>query len=430
LPPDARRREGLAVAEPKISGSFWRPEGLRRRVHDILDDATTHPSGQALHRGLIALVLISVMASVLETVPSLEARFRPLFLSIEIIACAVFTVEYAARLWTATEHPPWRGLAPWRARLRHALSPGGVIDLVSIVPLYASMILGPDLGVLILFRLLRFLKLGRYSPGARSLLDAMSRERRALGHCAMILAALVLIAATLMHLVEGKVQPDKLGTIPDAMYWAVVTLGTVGYGDVVPVTPVGKIIASITALLGLVSFAMPVGIIGTAFAEAIQRREFVVTWSMVARVPIFAEMAAGEIAEVMRFLHARTVQPGDVIVRRGEAAHSMYFITAGEVEVELQQGAVILGEGEFFGELAILDEKRRSATVRATTTVRLLVLDAADFRSILLHYPELSRRVAHARARRDASAYPEAGSDLTQGEMPEVRGEFPAKHPG
>jgi voltage-gated potassium channel len=415
------------VAQPKLSGRFWRRDGLRRRVHDILDDAATHPFGQALHRGLIALVLVSVTASVLETLPSLMAPFRPVFIAIEIIACAVFTLEYAARLWAATEHPPWRGLKPWRARLRHSVSPGGLIDLVSILPIYASMLFGADWGVFILFRLLRFLKLGRYSPGARSLLEAMSRERRALGHCAMILVALVLVAATLMHLVEGKVQPEKLGSIPDAMYWAVVTLGTVGYGDVVPITPAGKIIASITALLGLVSFAMPVGIIGTAFAEAIQRREFVVTWSMVARVPIFAEMAAGEIAEVMRFLRARTVQPGDVIVRRGEAAHSMYFITSGEVEIELRQGPVFLGEGEFFGELAILDEKRRSATVRAITTVRLLVLDAADFRSILIHHPELASRVEHARAKRGASAFPGAGGDLAAGEVP--AGE-PAAHAG
>lgn len=159
--------------------------------------------------------------------------------------------------------------------------------------------------------------------------------------------ALMLVAATLMHLAEGQAQPDKLGTIPDAMYWAVVTLATLGYGDVVPVTPAGKLIAALTAILGLVSFAMPVGIIASTFAEAIQRREFIVTWSMVTRVPIFAEMAAAESADVMRFLRAQSVKRQDVIVRQGEAAHSMYFITSGEVEIELAKGPVRLGEGEF-----------------------------------------------------------------------------------
>ncbi len=399
---------------------FWRLAGsrtARRRAYDLLDEATTLPSGLLLHRVLIGFVLVSVTASVLETVPSLMARYRPVFLLIELIACAVFTAEYLARLWCATEHPPWRDLRPWRARLKQALSPGGIVDLVAILPLYVSLLFGPNFGVFLLLRLLRFLKLARYSPGARSILEAISRERRALGACAMIMAALILIAATLMHLAEGTIQPDKLGSIPDAMYWAVVTLGTVGYGDVVPVTPTGKLIASVTALLGLVSFAMPVGIIATAFAEAIQRREFVVTWSMVARVPIFAEMAAGEIAEIMRFLRAQTVAPGDVIVAQGEVAHSMYFIASGEVEIELAQGLVHLGEGEFFGELAILERARRSATVRAVTTTRLLVLDASDFRTILMHQPELKARVEHARARRGAAALAQDGGDIAASEI-------------
>jgi voltage-gated potassium channel len=185
------------------------------------------------------------------------------------------------------------------------------------------------------------------SPVGRSIREAVSRERWALGACATLMFALMLVAATLMHLAEGQAQPDKLGTIPDAMYWAVVTLATLGYGDVVPVTPAGKLIAALTAILGLVSFAMPVGIIASTFAEAIQRREFIVTWSMVTRVPIFAEMAAAESADVMRFLRAQSVKRQDVIVRQGEAAHSMYFITSGEVEIELAKGPVRLGEGEF-----------------------------------------------------------------------------------
>jgi voltage-gated potassium channel len=406
---------------------IWRSEAARRRVYDILDDAGMHPRGRMLHRLLIALVLISVAASVLVTVPSVRASFRPLFIGIEFVTCVIFTLEYAARLWVATEHPPWRGLPAWRARLNQMASPGGVVDLLAILPLYLSIFLDSDIGAFMLLRLIRFFKLARYSPGGRSIMEAISRERWALGACAMVIVTLILFAATLMHLAEGHVQPEKLGTIPDAMYWAVVTLATLGYGDVVPLTPIGKVIASVTALLGLVSFAMPVGIVASTFAEAIQRREFVVTWSMVTRVPIFAEMAAAEIADVMRFLRAQTVKAHDIIVRQGEAAHSMYFITSGRVEIELAEGSVHLAEGEFFGELAILDGKRRSATVRATTDVRLLVLDAADFRSILLHHPGLAARVEHARARRSAVAYPEAGDDLARGEMPKPRRARPAR---
>jgi hypothetical protein len=136
-----------------------------------------------------------------------------------------------------------------------------------------------------------------------------------------------------MHVIERGAQPDKFGTIPDAMWWAIVTLGTIGYGDVVPVTALGRIVASITIFVGLIMIALPIGIIATAFAEEIHRRDFVVTWGMVARVPLFAELEATEIADIMRLLHAQQVEAGDVITRRGELAHSMYFIADGEVEI-------------------------------------------------------------------------------------------------
>lgn len=139
-----------------------------------------------------------------------------------------------------------------------------------------------------------------------------------------------------MHVVEGRTQPDKFGTIPDAMWWAIVTLTTIGYGDVVPATAMGKGVAAIIIVSGLVMIALPVGIVATAFSDVIHRRDFIVTWSMVARVPIFAHLTAVDIAHVMQLLRARQVEKGDVIVRRGDSAHAMYFITEGEVEVELR----------------------------------------------------------------------------------------------
>jgi voltage-gated potassium channel len=196
-----------------------------------------------------------------------------------------------------------------------------------------------------------------------------------------------------MHLAERGVQPDKLGTIPDAMWWAIVTLGTIGYGDVVPITPLGKIIASVTIFGGLIMIALPVGIIATAFSEQIHRRDFVVTWSMVARVPLFAGLDAGEIADVLRLLRAQTVDSGDVIVRRGDPAHSMYFIAAGEVEIDLGTKHIRLGVGHFFGEVAVLRRARRSATVTAATRTSLLVLDAEDMHALMEREPRIAERI-------------------------------------
>jgi voltage-gated potassium channel len=215
----------------------------------------------------------------------------------------------------------------------------------------------------------------------------------ALFGCLIILGGTTLIAAAVMHVVERGAQPDKFGTIPDAMWWAIVTLGTIGYGDVVPITPLGRMIAAVTIFAGFIMIALPVGIIATAFADEIHRRDFVVTWGMVARVPLFAGLTASEIADIMRLLRAQTVEPGAAIARRGEAAHSMYFIAAGEVEIDLPHQRLRLGAGHFFGEIAVLRRARRSATVRAIARTSLLVLDAHDFHALMERQPQLAERV-------------------------------------
>src|SRR5713226_3234473 len=197
----------------------------------------------------------------------------------------------------------------------------------------------------------------------RSLLDVLYSERRALFGCFVILLGATLVAASVMHVIEGHVQPDKFGTIPDAMWWAIVTLGTIGYGDVVPVTALGRVVASITIFAGLIMVALPIGIVATAFADEVHRRDFVVTWGMVARVPLFAELKASDIADIMRLLRARQFEAGAVIARRGEPAHSMYFVADGEVDIELRHKHIHLGAGHFFGEIAALRQARRSATI-------------------------------------------------------------------
>jgi voltage-gated potassium channel len=202
-----------------------------------------------------------------------------------------------------------------------------------------------------------------------------------------------LVAAALMHLAEGKVQPDKLGTIPDALWWAIVTIGTIGYGDVVPVTTLGKLIATGTIFAGLIMMALPIGIIATAFAEQIHRRDFIVTWGMIARVPLFAELDAAAISDIMELLRAQVVYTDEVIVRAGDPAHSMYFIAAGEVEVALKNKRVRLGVGQFFGEVAVLRRARRSATATALTRTNLLVLAAQDLHALMQRNPRVAAHI-------------------------------------
>ena len=366
---------------------------IRRRVHALLDHGPASRVGRILDRALVGLIVVNLVAVALESVPALARDYHVIFASIEYVALAVFTIEYGLRIWVAREHGPHRHLTPFRARLKYMLSPEGLVDLVAVLPFWFAPLLPDDLRMLQVLRIFRFFKIARYSPAMRSLLDVLYRERRALFGCIVITVGAALVSAALMHLAEGHVQPDKLGTIPDALWWAIVTVGTIGYGDVVPVTTVGKLIATGTIFLGLIMMALPVGIIAKAFADQVHRRDFIVTWSMIARVPLFAGLDAGEISDIMQLLRAQVVEQYQVIVRAGEPAHAMYFIAAGEVEVALPHTNVRLGTGQFFGEVSVLRRARRSATVTALMRTNLLVLDAQDLHALMQRDSRIAHRI-------------------------------------
>jgi voltage-gated potassium channel len=369
---------------------------LRRRVYQVLEQG---PVGDrlstAVDRFLIALIVVNLITVALESMPQYQVRYASLFALIEYVSLLVFTVEYGLRLWCAVEHGPHRHLQYSRARMKYALSTAGIIDLIAVLPFWFAMVLPGDLRFVLVFRMVRFFKIARYSPAMRSLLEVLYTERRALFGCLVIAMGSSVVAASLMHLAEGKVQPDKLGTIPDALWWAIVTIGTIGYGDVVPVTALGKLIATGTIFAGLVMMALPVGIIATAFAEQIHRRDFIVTWGMISRVPLFAELDAAEISDIMELLRAQVAEPDEIIVRAGDAAHSMYFIAAGEVEIMLKdkKEPLRLGVGQFFGEVAVLRRSRRSATVVALARTSLLVLDAHDLHALMERDPRIAERI-------------------------------------
>ena len=366
----------------------------RHRCFEILEQGSIGDRSSVAARCLIVLVVVISLAAVaLESVPQFALQYQAVFTAIELVALVVFTVEYLLRLWVAVEHPLYRHLPPARARLRFVVSLQGIIDLAAVFPFWFAFVLPSELRVVLVLRVIRFLKLSRYSPAMRSLLEAVYVERRALLGCFVVLLGVAMMSATLMYVVEGHIQPQKFGTIPDAMWWAIVTLGTIGYGDLVPITPLGRVVGSATIFLGLIMIALPVGIVATAFANDIHHRNFMVTWAMVARVPLFAGLDAGQIAEIMRLLHSRQIESGTIIARRGEAADSMYFIAAGEVEIDLKDKRVRLGAGHFFGEIAVLRKALRSANVTALTRTSLLVLDARDVHLLMDREPRIAARI-------------------------------------
>ncbi len=401
---------------------------LRQRVLLLLDGGAQNDGpARLVHASLVLLVLLSVAAVVLQSVPTMADDYGAFFLATEYAAGAAFTLEYGLRLWCAPDLTPYFGMPAWAARWAFVRSGSALIDLGAIIPFYASFFFGGDLRILLFLRLLRFFKLARYSPGIRSLVAVLEAERKALAATAIVLFGVVLFASAAMHVAERAAQPDAFGSIPATMWWAIQTIATVGYGDVIPVTPAGRVIASVTMITGFVMLGLPVGIVATAFAEEIHRREFVVTWGMVARVPLFASLDASCIAEIMRYLRAQSVPAGALIVRRGEEAHSMYFIASGEVEIDLPEGPVQLGEGQFFGEVAVLRKARRTANVRALQPTKLLALDAFDLHMLMQRNPEIRRGIETIAATRSDLRLRPSG-DLIDAELVEAdnsEGPFP-----
>jgi len=389
---------------------------VRDRLYELLEhDPHPHSLGSRFVRLIVAIIVLDVLAMVLASVPELDARFGGLFTAVKIAAIAVFALEYAARLWSVAGHS-LRKLTPLQDRLEYAVSTLGIIDLLAFLAPTIALVIA-DRSALAVLGVVPFFKLVRYSPAMRSLLAALQAERRTLIGCLVILTGAVLLFASLLYAIEHKIQPDKFGTIPQAMWWAIVTLGTVGYGDVVPVTPLGKMVSVFAIVVGFAMIALPVAIISTAFADEVRRRDFVVTWGMLARVPLFSHLGAAEIADIMRLLRAQTIEQGEVLVRRGDAASSMYFITAGEVEIDLPSQRVRLSDGTFFGEIALLKRTKRSGTVTAMRKTKLLALDAQDFHALIERLPALAAHVRETAQARLADSPEAPKGDLAAGEI-------------
>lgn len=368
------------------------PPTLRRQLYLMLEASS--PAATIVDNVLVVLILANIVAVVFESIPSLQAAYARQFDAFDAVSVAVFTVEYAARLWVSVEIPAIRQRGAFLGRLTFASRPSMIIDLLAFAPSYLTLIMpAADTRVLRVFRLLRFLKLVRFSPALTTLSRALYDERRALVGALILMVGTAVFSGAVMHAIEGHAQPEKFGTIPDAMWWALATLTTIGYGDAVPVTPFGKIFGACVMIFGLGLFALPIGIIATAFVNEIHRRDFVVTWGMVARVPLFAALDAGSISEVMKIMRTRMVPPGTVLAAKGEEAEGMYFIADGEIQIRLRRRTITLGPGDFFGEVALIKKVERMGTVRAVTRANLMMIDSADFESLLLRNAELRERI-------------------------------------
>jgi voltage-gated potassium channel len=376
------------------------PVSLRRRVYEIIEPGIKRDiSALIFERAAIVIILASVAGAVSSTVAGLDPELLN-HLRLGELACGLFFLcEYGARLWSLPEHPVYGG-EKGRGLLSYVLSPLMLLDAAGLIPLVLQLVSPWATAPILILQVLRFFRLARYSPALATVGRVLTNEWRPLMAAGLIGLGLLLVSATGMYLIEHEVQPQSLGSIPAAMYWAVVTVVTVGYGDVVPVSPLGKLFTGFVMLCGLIFFALPVAIIATGFLAEIRRRDFIVNYGMVARVPAFAGLDGAALAELVGLLRARKFPPNTIIIRKGDEGDSMYFIASGEVEVVLPHSTVRLLEGDFFGEVAVLGRVRRTATVIARRTSELLVLDAAAVVKFMDQNPRVADVLRNAMAER------------------------------
>lgn len=255
-------------------------EQAKRRTHELLErELGESRLDYAVDLFITTLIVCNVCAVMLETVAWIGAPWEFYFRAFEVFSVAVFTAEYVLRVWTCNVDPRYAGAV--RGRLRYALSPLPLIDLLAVAPFYLEF-LAFDLRfvrALRLFRLFRLFKLARYAESMRTLGAVLRSRREELLVTLFVVVVLLVFASSAMYHVENEAQPDQFSSIPAAMWWGVTTLTTVGYGDVYPVTTAGRFLGAAIAILGVGLFALPTGILASAFSEELQkkrRREVVI----------------------------------------------------------------------------------------------------------------------------------------------------------
>ena len=244
---------------------------IRAKLFAILEihnpDSRT---SNGFERFMFCFILLNVLITVLESVQGIKAAAGIYVYWFDMVSLAIFTSEYLARLWVCTLHTDYR--SPFRGRVRYMMTPLMILDLLVIVPFFIPFFLG-DTRFILVFRILRIariLKLTRYSKSLSRLGLVILKKRDDLVASAGIVLMLLIISASIMYHVENSAQPDKFSSIPAAMWWGIATLTTVGYGDVFPITSLGKFIGAFIALLGIGMVAVPTGIIGSGFLEEMQ----------------------------------------------------------------------------------------------------------------------------------------------------------------
>ncbi len=250
------------------------PITLRAKTYQLLEsDINSSLLTKTVNIFLIVLIISNVVAAIFESEAGYHTIYAKQFALFELISLSIFCFEYILRLWCCVESEKYQSISNSKARLNYFLSPIALIDLIAILPFIIAMFFSIDLRSLRLLRVLRLLKLTHYFRGFNIFITVIGKELKSITAAMMVILFLIIIAASLMHAVEGTVQPEVFGSILHSFWWAVVTMTTVGYGDVIPITATGKVISTFIMLIGVGLVALPAGMLAARFGEELRERK-------------------------------------------------------------------------------------------------------------------------------------------------------------
>ena len=330
------------------------------------------------------VLAIGLSAMTALTVPELYASIGA-WLTVCLWVClAWFAIESGTRVSAVIAAGSMR---------RHLFSAACWVDVLAVLPVPIALLCGLPPPTAWLFASLWVVKLAQYSSGFAQLGRVFVLEAKALASVLVLFLIALFLASAAMHVIERDGQPVAFGSLPAALWWAVVTLTTTGYGDEVPQTHLGHLVGAMVMICGIATFGLWTGILATGFAAESRRRRFIQTWDLVSKVPFFQSLDPAAFTEITHMLRRVEVPARTAIIRRGRVGDCMYFIAEGEVQVDVSPTPVRLGAGAFFGEMALLGDLIRSANVSTTEASTLLILDLADFRTLMAHHTELARAI-------------------------------------
>ena len=351
----------------------------------------TATAGRNMTKAAYVAVVTGVILMVLLSIDTAYGALHG-WIDALLFACLVFFIfEWVVRLRQAVRTQRVAG---------YLLSIRGFVDGAGAIAIPLALLLGATPKSAWLLGVLWLLKVIPGIPGLRQLRRVLVQESGPLLSVLVIFLMVLFLASVVVYFLERDVQPGTFGNIPAALWWAVATLTTTGYGDVVPITPLGRIAAAFVMICGLGVFGLWTGILATGFAAETRRDNFLRTWESVSKVPFFAALGPAAIADVTHMLRTMDLPPRTMIIRKGQQGDCMYFIAAGEVEVDLPGKKVRLSEGAFFGEMALLGNNLRSANITTTRLSKLLVLDLVDFRLLMARHPDLAQTIDDEAKRR------------------------------